>query len=449
MSLSAADQYLLELMNRARLDPGAEAARYGIGLNDGLAPGTISASSKQVLAPNEYLDQAATSHTMWMLQTDTFSHTGAGGSMPWDRATSYGYDWTTVGENIAWVGTTGTLNLESSIESINRNLFLSAGHRTNLMNDSFSEVGVSVETGVLTSGANYNAAMATELFGDAGSTVFLTGVGYTDTDGDAFYSMGEGAGGIRFAAQGSATTTAAAGGYSLALAASASVAVTGQSGSVAFSCTVDLSKGNVKLDLVSGTTFLSSGSITLGTGIQNVTLLGLNGLNATGNAVGNELTGNKGNNRLDGLAGDDKLSGGGGNDQMLGGAGKDTIVGSSGTDKLTGGSENDNLNGGAGSDTLTGDAGKDRLIGGADADIFVFHAGDGRDTITDFAAGSGDVLQLDDAIWGGGALSEAAVVSQYAAVTAEGVLFDFGGGNTILLAGLTTTSGLAAQIDLI
>lgn len=449
MSLSAADQYLLELMNRARLDPGAEAARYGIGLNDGLAPGTISATTKQVFAPNDLLDQAATSQSIYMLQTDTFSHTGTGGSMPWDRASTYGYDWTTIGENIAWVGTTGTLNLQSSVEEINRNLFISAGHRQNLMNDSFSEVGVSVETGVFTSGANYNAAMATELFGDAGSAVFLTGVGYDDKDGDAFYSMGEGAGGIRFAAQGSSVATAAAGGYSLTLAASAAVAVTGQVGAVAFSCTVDLSMGNVKLDLVSGTTFLTSGSITLGTGIQKVTLLGLNGLSATGNDAANELTGNKGSNRLEGLAGDDKLSGGGGNDQMLGGAGKDTIVGSSGIDKLTGGSENDNLNGGAGTDTLTGDAGKDRLVGGADADTFLFQAGNGRDTINDFSARSGDILQLDDAIWGGGTLNEAGVVAQFAEVTADGVLFDFGAGNTILLAGLTSTSGLSAQIDLI
>ena len=36
MTLSAAEQYLLELINRARLNPAAEAARYGIDLNAGL-----------------------------------------------------------------------------------------------------------------------------------------------------------------------------------------------------------------------------------------------------------------------------------------------------------------------------------------------------------------------------------------------------------------------------
>ena len=35
--LNPYEQYLLELINRARADPGAEAARLGISLNQGLA----------------------------------------------------------------------------------------------------------------------------------------------------------------------------------------------------------------------------------------------------------------------------------------------------------------------------------------------------------------------------------------------------------------------------
>ena len=41
MPATALEQMLLELINRARLDPAAEAARFGIDLNEGLAPGTI------------------------------------------------------------------------------------------------------------------------------------------------------------------------------------------------------------------------------------------------------------------------------------------------------------------------------------------------------------------------------------------------------------------------
>jgi hypothetical protein len=43
MPLSAdAEQYLLELINEARLDPLAKAASLGIDLNQGLAPGTLT-----------------------------------------------------------------------------------------------------------------------------------------------------------------------------------------------------------------------------------------------------------------------------------------------------------------------------------------------------------------------------------------------------------------------
>lgn len=38
MTISAAEQLLIELINRARLDPLAEAQRLGIDLNAGLAP---------------------------------------------------------------------------------------------------------------------------------------------------------------------------------------------------------------------------------------------------------------------------------------------------------------------------------------------------------------------------------------------------------------------------
>ena len=86
------EQYLLELVNRGRANPTAEAARYGIDLNEGLAPGTISSDPKQPLALNLNLIDAARGHSQWMLDNDVFSHTGAGGSSPGDRMTAAGYD---------------------------------------------------------------------------------------------------------------------------------------------------------------------------------------------------------------------------------------------------------------------------------------------------------------------------------------------------------------------
>lgn len=450
MSLTAGEQYLLELTNRARLDPAGEAARNGIDLNAGLAAGTISTQSKQVLASNTDLEAAASAHSLWMLETDVFSHTGDGGSSPGDRATAAGYDWTTMGENIGFTGTTGTLNFEAAVEQIHNALFVSSGHRVNMLNAAFTEAGMSAEIGVFTQGGvNYNSAMVTEMFGSTGSTVFLTGVAYTDTDLDKFYSMGEARAGVSFAAQGQSGVTAAAGGYGIGLTATAALAVTGQAGSLAFSATINLSLGNVKLDLVDGSWFYTSGSITLGTGIQNVRLLGVMGLSANGNEMANQITGNSGANSVHGLAGNDTLISGGGNDRLYGDIGNDSINGDFGNDLLRGGAGLDRLIGGDGADKIYGDAGTDTLTGGTGADCFFFARNFGRDAISDFSLSGDDLLKLDDAIWGGTAMTAAEVVADFATVSSGNVVFDFGGGMVLTLTGLTSTQGLAAGIELI
>ncbi|MCA9009131.1 MAG: hypothetical protein KDB01_05260, partial [Planctomycetaceae bacterium] len=72
------EQYMLELVNRARANPNAEAARYGIGLNAGLPTGTISAAAKQPLAPQQQLIVAARLHSQDMLQRNYFDHVTLG-----------------------------------------------------------------------------------------------------------------------------------------------------------------------------------------------------------------------------------------------------------------------------------------------------------------------------------------------------------------------------------
>src|SRR4051794_28856329 len=76
------EQYDVELINRGRANPTAEASRYGVPLNEGLAAGTISTAAKQPLAINPYLDDSARRHSQWMIDADVFSHTGSGGSHP-------------------------------------------------------------------------------------------------------------------------------------------------------------------------------------------------------------------------------------------------------------------------------------------------------------------------------------------------------------------------------
>jgi Ca2+-binding RTX toxin-like protein len=423
MTLTATEQYLLELMNRARLDPAAEAARMGIDLNLGLAAGTISETAKQVLAPNALLEAAATGHSLWELAADLVSHTGAAGSAPKARMEAAGYTPNQYGENLALIGTTPGQSQQSALEAMNRSLFENATSRQFLLNAGYRELGVGAESGTYTqAGHNYAAVALTLNFGTSGPGRFLTGVAYSDSNKDAFYSIGEGTANVLFTNADQTVATAAAGGYSLALGSAAATAVTGSVGTLNFALTVDMSGGNVKLDVVSGTTFATSGNLVLGAGINNVLQLGVADLNATGNASGNCLTGNSGDNALTGLQGNDKL---------YGNAGIDVLIGGYGNDRLTGGKDGDMLTGGVG------------------ADVFVFGAHDGVDQITDFNIADGDRLQLDDALWGNAHLRVGGIINQFLTKGTGELLLDFGSGEHVHLLGLTGIGGLAGAIDIV
>lgn len=443
MALTAAEQYLLELINRARLDPAGEAARYGIDLNAGIAAGSISTASKQVLAPNEQLENAAIGHSQWMLAADVFSHTGKGGSQPWDRVAQAGYGWSGIAENISWRGSTGALDLNAAIAAHHQGLFLSTtGHRQNMLNGSYQQIGIAQEYGSFTQGGrNYNSSMLTEDFAKpSGTKAFLTGVIYNDTDRNSFYSIGEGVAGATFAAQSKSASSVAAGGYAIELTPAAAVSVTGKVGGLDFAFSVGMTNGNVKVDIVNNNVLLSSGNIGLNLGINNLTLLGNANLFATGNANANVLTGNDGANRFDGGAGDDLLMGRNGADNLTGGLGSDRILGGNGADRLAGGGGADQLDGGSGNDVLVGNLG---------SDAFVFANDFGRDVAVDFTLADRDKLVFDDLIWGGTALSAAQVVSQFAHVVAGSVVFEFSVNEVITLAGVTSTAGLADALTII
>ena len=89
---------------------------------------------------------------------------------------------------------------------------------------------------------------------------------------------------------------------------------------------------------------------------------------------------------------DNAITGGSGKDSIYGGAGDDLIVGNAGADKLYGQSGNDSLSGGKGNDSLWGGAGNDSLWGDSGNDIFIYKAGEGKDTIFDYS--SGDMLKI-------------------------------------------------------
>src|SRR3954451_24642634 len=86
------EQYMVELINRARANPSAEAARFGIDLSEGLRNGeVITTDPKQPLAINFNLTDAARSHAAWLIANSTFGHSGAGGSGPQDRMLAAGW----------------------------------------------------------------------------------------------------------------------------------------------------------------------------------------------------------------------------------------------------------------------------------------------------------------------------------------------------------------------
>ena len=83
----------------------------------------------------------------------------------------------------------------------------------------------------------------------------------------------------------------------------------------------------------------------------------------------------------------------GGHDWVLAGEGNDTINGGDGYDRLFGEEGDDSIDGGADGDLLYGGSGDDHLTGGAGADTFVFEAGHGTDTVSDFTDGE-DMIDL-------------------------------------------------------
>lgn len=251
---TAYEQYLLELINRARSNPLDEASLLEIDLNEGLNVNTISASAKQPLAFNSLLIDAARSHSQWMLDEDTFQHQGLGGSSPGDRIRNAGYRFTTWSENLGYTGTTGILDPSSATLSVHQGLFKSPGHRVNILSNSFREVGLATLTGDY---QGYNSLMVTQKFATSGSDVFLTGVAFDDSAiDDNFYSVGEGLAGIEVTATRQSdnrqftTTTMTSGGYQLALEAGTyEVSFANDNRTLGNTSQVKIGNENIKLDL--------------------------------------------------------------------------------------------------------------------------------------------------------------------------------------------------------
>jgi uncharacterized protein YkwD len=222
--ISNFDQLLVELINRARANPQSEAGRYNVALNQGLAPGTISIAAKEPLAPHQALMNAAGLYSNDMLARNFFDHTDPEGNLPWDRTEDQGYPtFAGVGENIAWGTFIGSR--EQAVHDRHRNLFLSPGHRENMLNPSWMEIGTGVTFGETpyqsVSISNVDVSIVTENFGGRSGIVYLTGVAFHDQVDNDFYDVGEGLGSVAITAtngsESFSTTSATSGGYALQL----------------------------------------------------------------------------------------------------------------------------------------------------------------------------------------------------------------------------------------
>jgi uncharacterized protein YkwD len=281
------EQYILELMNRARANPSAEVTRlanyplwtdpsYNGGavnrvpdLNEGLPAGTITTAPKQPLAFNPLLTTAARGHSQYIINNNipiTHDEPGEVGQLPRIVAAGYavGPDGVTSenivpGELYSLYGESGDLGAGDYSEA---NGFIDTdvnrGHRQNDMNGVFNEIGVGVAEGPWQSSAPYGStAMVTEDFAYNGNGPFLTGVAFNDLNADNFYEPGEGLGGVTITATRQSdnavwtTQTWAAGGYTLPLPAG-TYTVTASGGGILSPApqTVTISTQNVESDFI-------------------------------------------------------------------------------------------------------------------------------------------------------------------------------------------------------
>ncbi len=518
-------QLALELINQARADP---AGQYALMIQNAA---TMTATDPDVtqairyfnvdlalfqsqmagfapvapLAWSDALAQSADTHNALMIAQDTQGHYLPGEGSLIDRMTAAGYtNIRQVAENIYaysdsvfyahagfvidWGGSAATGGMQDP-----------AGHRNTILNPTYTEVGIgwTAETDPTTGVGPY---VTTQHFGTTwGYDPQLLGVVIDDRDGDDFYDIGEGMGGVTITASGSAgtfvTTSWGSGGYQMALP-DGVYTVTFSGGGLQGTITqsVTIAGANAKLDGIADEAVQVTGQALAGdTGDNDLTggdgddtidagrghdrvmagdgaddVWGMGGDDTLEGGAGNDtLRGGRENDSLSGGDGDDSLvgqrnidtlDGGAGRDTLKGGGGSDLIDGGFGDDFLKGGTYHDTLLGGDGHDTLIGNrgtddlqggAGADTLNGGGDADRLEGGTGDdwmrggaGSDSFV-FAAGDGqdtidDFDPTEDLI----ELAFTAVAST--ATTAAGYLVTFDTGDSILFQGMSDTTEIAA-----
>lgn len=157
-------------------------------------------------------------------------------------------------------------------------------------------------------------------------------------------------------------------------------------------------------------TVISNIDFALSADVENLTLVGIDAINGTGNELNNVIIGNSADNILNGGAGDDYLSGGAGNDTYIVDSFYDTVIENAdeGLDTVessvsytlganieiltltgessingTGNALGNIITGNDGDNIINGAQGGNLLLGGLGNDTYIHDEGVGRDTIVD------------------------------------------------------------------
>ncbi|RJP23411.1 MAG: hypothetical protein C4527_20105 [Candidatus Omnitrophota bacterium] len=265
------EQWMLELINRARMDPTAEGIRLAnhadeailnayrfFGVNvETLKREFSNYPPRAPLAMNEQLLEAARRHSADMRDHRFQDHIGSDGSVPGQRLDDAGYDWRGYGENVYAYGE----NVEHAHAAFVVDWGVaSLGHRQNTLEFEreplWREVGIgivrTVSAKVLNSTIKLRKHQRIAPAGvipkqaDAVGPLLVTidfavpfaytpqllGVVYADLNGNQWYDIGEGLGGVTVAIMGStrSASTFSSGGYAIPVSAAGEYSVEASGG---------------------------------------------------------------------------------------------------------------------------------------------------------------------------------------------------------------------------
>ncbi|HYG76712.1 MAG TPA: CAP domain-containing protein [Planctomycetota bacterium] len=264
---SAEEVLILEYMNRFRADPVAEADRLAPGGEKIAAarmsvPGNIdwemfkkevkALKSAPPLVMNLNLLDAARKHSHYMILNELThvedpSKPGFTAKDPGERCKLAGYPPGMYGENA--FRDAGSVMYSHAGFIIDwgegpGGMQPTRGHRANMINREFREIGA----GAL---PHNNRLSVTHNFGARNVPRLAGGVVYFDKNGNNFYDIGEGVGGVTItAADGSTTSTWKSGGFALDLKGTAATTLTAEFQGQKYTKTFEAGKDNIKFDWI-------------------------------------------------------------------------------------------------------------------------------------------------------------------------------------------------------